>query len=99
MHHRQNSNDVSNVPPGKYKYSQNLPGMMNQLSPEYNISAEPVFLDHLLLNVGKTIRVVTTTESLEGILSGATIDHLQLTIGDLHYHIRFQHIIYYVGKP
>ncbi|MEC0275426.1 DUF2642 domain-containing protein [Peribacillus frigoritolerans] len=72
---------------------------MKILSPTYTIPTEPVFLDHLLMNLEKTIIVGTTNGTLEGKLTGVAIDHIQLTVGNLNYHIRFQHIIYYTGKP
>jgi hypothetical protein len=99
MQHFQHSHYASVLPPGKYKYSKFFPFMMQQLSPTYTISTEPVFLDHLLMNIGRTIRVVTTNESLEGKLTGVAIDHLQLTVGDVNYHIRLQHVSYFIGKP
>ncbi len=92
-------NQTESVPPGQYKYSNNLPVIMNQLSPNSTLSTEPVFLDHLLMNIGRKIKVVTINEKLEGILTGVAIDHIQLTIDHLNYHIRFQHITYFVGKP
>lgn len=92
-------NRQTSLPPGHYKFSNKFPSMIQQLSPKYFITTEPVFLDYLLMNVGKSIRVVTTNGSLDGKLSGVAIDHLQLTVNGLNYHIRFQHIIYFIGKP
>ena len=97
MHSHQNHKFA--LPPGQYKYSNHFPDIMQQLSPAYTVATEPVFLDHLLMNIGKTIRVVTIGESLEGKLTGVAIDHIQLTIGNENYHIRLQHIIYFTGKP
>ena len=99
MHQFPNTNYNSVLPPGKYKYSKDFPAMMNQLSPVYTVPAEPVFLDNLLMNVGKTIRVVTINGTIEGKLTGAAIDHIQLTVGNVNYHIRIQHISYFIGKP
>ncbi|QGQ45995.1 DUF2642 domain-containing protein [Metabacillus sediminilitoris] len=95
----QNTNYNSLLTPGQYMFSNYFPTIMKQLSPTYSISAEPVFLDHLLMNLGKTIRVVTINDSLEGTLTGVAIDYIQLTVGDFNYHIRFQHITYFIGKP
>ncbi|PYF08397.1 DUF2642 domain-containing protein [Ureibacillus chungkukjangi] len=99
MHSPRNQNHNLAVPPGQYKYSNHFPQVMQQLSPTYTVATEPVFFDHLLMNVGKSIRVVTLNDTLEGTLSGVAIDHIQLTIGEEHYHIRIQHISYFVGKP
>ncbi|WP_285767397.1 DUF2642 domain-containing protein [Peribacillus sp. SI8-4] len=87
------------LPPGQYAYSSGFPAMMKNLSPTYTIAAEPVFLDHLLMNVEKTIVVATTIGPLEGKLTGVAIDHIQLTVGNVNHHIRYQHIVYYTGKP
>jgi hypothetical protein len=91
-------NQALATPPGKYVYSSNFPLMMQQLSPSYMISTEPVFMEHLLINLGKTIKVVTTHGQLEGKITGVAIDHVQLTIGDFNYHIRFPNIIYFITK-
>jgi len=99
MHNFPNGNHQQALPPGQYMYSKQFPQIMQQLSPTYTVPAEPVFLDHLLMNIGKTIQIKTIDESLEGILTGVAIDHLQLTVGDLNYHIRLAHIIYFIGKP
>ncbi|WP_081092314.1 DUF2642 domain-containing protein [Peribacillus simplex] len=87
------------LPPGHYAYSSGFPTMMKNVSPTYTIPTEPVFLDHLLMNLEKTIVVATTMGALEGKLTGVAIDHIQLTIGNINYHIRHQHIVYYTGKP
>ncbi|MEM1504851.1 DUF2642 domain-containing protein [Domibacillus sp. 8LH] len=81
------------LPPGHYLYSPQFPAIMQQLSPVYTVTAEPVFLDHLLMHSGKTIQVDTTGGLLTGKLTGVAIDHLQLTINDVHHHIRYPHII------
>ncbi|WP_437832180.1 DUF2642 domain-containing protein [Niallia taxi] len=73
--------------------------MIQQLSPSYTVSTEPVFFDHLLMIIEKNIRIVTTNGTFDGILSGVAIDHIQLTVGEAHYHIRIPHIVYFVGKP
>ncbi|MFT8319727.1 MAG: DUF2642 domain-containing protein [Bacillus sp. (in: firmicutes)] len=99
MHHSQHSNHNQTLPPGQYMYSKQFPETMKQLSPIYTVPAEPVFLDHLLMNIGKTVQIKTRDESLEGLLTGVAIDHLQLTVGNLNYHIRLQQIIYFIGKP
>lgn len=72
----QNTNYKSLLPPGQYMYSNYFPTIMKQLSPAYYIPTEPGFLDHLLMNLGKTIRVVIINDSLEGKLTGVAIDHL-----------------------
>ncbi|OCA92842.1 DUF2642 domain-containing protein [Pseudobacillus wudalianchiensis] len=82
-------------PPGQYSYSSTFPSIMQSLSPSYTIQAEPVFLDHLLTYVGENIHVATVNESLEGTLTSVAIDHLQLTVDDVNYHIRYPHIIYF----
>ncbi|MBO0997561.1 DUF2642 domain-containing protein [Bacillus sp. SD075] len=87
------------LPPGQYAYTSGFPAMMRNLSPTYTIPTEPVFLDHLLMNLEKTIIVVTTNGTLEGKLTGVAIDHIQLTVRNLNHHIRYQHIVYYSGKP
>ncbi len=85
------------LPPGKYVYSSHFPAMMKQLSPTYNVPTEPVFMEHLLMQMGKKIRVVTIHgQQLDGKVTGVAIDHLQLTIGDLNYHIKFASIIYFI---
>ncbi|PMC36671.1 hypothetical protein CJ195_14675 [Bacillus sp. UMB0899] len=85
------------LPPGKYVYSSNFPVMMKQLSPTYNVPTEPVFMEHLLMQMEKKIRVVTIHgQQLDGVVTGVAIDHLQLTIGDSNYHIRFPNIIYFI---
>lgn len=86
------------LPPGKYMYSNNFPSIMQQLSPTYIVPTEPVYFEHLLMHVGKTIRVVTTNGTLEGKVTGVAIDHLQLTIDDFNYHIRFPQITYFITK-
>ncbi|MGG0737820.1 DUF2642 domain-containing protein [Niallia taxi] len=73
--------------------------MIQQLSPSYTVSTEPVLLDHLLMNIEKNIRIVTTNGTFDGILRGVAIDHNQLTVGEAPYHIRIPHIVYFVGKP
>ncbi|TDL91657.1 DUF2642 domain-containing protein [Vibrio vulnificus] len=35
-------------------------------------------------------------ESLKGILTGVAIDHLQLSIGELKYHIRYPQINHFI---
>lgn len=99
MQHIQPANYNSFLPPGKYAYSNNFPAIMKQLSPVYSISTEAVFIDHLMMNLNRAIQVVTTNGSLEGILTGVAIDHIQLTVGEFNYHIRIQHITYFIGKP
>ncbi len=76
--------------------SKQFPDIMKQLSPAYTVSAEPVFLDHLL---DKNLRVIITMGALDEVWSGVAIDHIPLTAGDAHYHIRYPHIVYFVGKP
>ncbi|MCY9141750.1 YuzF family protein [Peribacillus frigoritolerans] len=49
-----------------------------------------------MMNLGKTITIVTMKESFKGKLTGVAIDHLQLSIGDLKYHIRYPQITYFI---
>lgn len=83
------------LPPGQYKYTQQLPMMMNDVSPSYNIPTEPVFLNHLLMHLNKKVRIVTIVATLEGVVSGVAIDHVQLTIDGVNYHVRFDNIVYF----
>ena len=87
------------LPPGYYKYSNHFPKSIKQLSPIYTVPTEPVFMDHLVMNIDKKIQVTTISGTLEGILSGVAIDHIQLNDGPKNYHIRMQHITYFVGMP
>ncbi|UFU01108.1 hypothetical protein KO561_09300 [Radiobacillus kanasensis] len=48
------------LPPGYYMYSTNFPSMMNQISPTYTIPTKPVYVDHLLMYLNKTIQVVNS---------------------------------------
>jgi hypothetical protein len=91
------SNTRANVqlPPGKYVYSPQLQTTLNQTTPTYWVTMEPIFFDHLMLHLNKKVRIVTVTEALEGTITGVAIDHVQLTIDDIDYHIRFEHIIYF----
>ena len=82
-------------PPGQYSYSNTFPSIMKSLSPSYTIQAEPVFLDHLLMHMGEHIHVATVNDSLEGTLTGVAIDHLQLTMDGISYHIRYPHVTYF----
>lgn len=82
--------------PFHYTFSKQFPDIMKQLSPAYTVSAEPVFLDYLL---DKNLRVIITMGALDEVWSGVAIDHIPLTAGDAHYHIRYPHIVYFVGKP
>lgn len=90
-----NAKANSLFPPGQYSYSDTFSSIMKSLSPSYTIPAEPVFLDHLLMHVGEEIRVVMGNDSLEGTLTSVAIDHLQLTIDGISYHIRYPHITYF----
>lgn len=85
----------TSLPPGDYVYSHQFVQNMNAMSPNYSIIIEPVFFDHLMMHKNKRIKVVTLNETLEGILTGIAIDHLQLTINGENYHIRYQHITYF----
>ncbi|MDL4842373.1 DUF2642 domain-containing protein [Aquibacillus rhizosphaerae] len=84
------------LPPGKYVYSNNFPAVMEQIAPIYTIPTKPVFFDHLMMHLDKTIRVITLNGPLEGTLTGVAIDHLQLTIGDYNYHVHYPNITYFV---
>ncbi|MEY8738626.1 DUF2642 domain-containing protein [Bacillales bacterium AN1005] len=46
------------------------------MSPSYTVSTEPVLLDHLLMNIEKNIRIVTTHGTFDGSLSGVAIDQI-----------------------
>jgi hypothetical protein len=76
-------------------YSNLLPHTMITTSPAYTIKMEPIFFDHLLLhlNKNKKIRVVLVNGSLEGMLTGVAIDHLQLTIDGENYHVRYPQVV------
>ena len=75
--------------------SDQLPMMQLTLTPHHMINAEPVFLEHLLVRLGKTIQIVTFNGTMEGVLTGVSKDHLQLSIGEEYHHIRFKQVIYY----
>lgn len=83
------------LPPGYYMYSDQLANTMKSTQPGYSVKFDPIFFDHLLLHLNKKIQVTTTNEKLVGILTGVAVDHLQLTIDDVDYHIRIQHVIYF----
>jgi putative effector of murein hydrolase len=83
------------LPPGYYFYSNQFPAMMSTLSPTYTIVAVPVFMNHLMQQNGKNITVVTVNGTLEGLLSGIAVDHLQLTVNGVNHHIRYPHIVYF----
>ncbi|WP_375088487.1 hypothetical protein [Peribacillus sp. RS7] len=68
---------------------------MKSSSPTYTIPTEPVFFDHLLMNLGKTITAVPINESLKGKLTGVA-NHQQLSIGDLKHHIGFPQVSYFI---
>ncbi|EHB48568.1 MULTISPECIES: DUF2642 domain-containing protein [Paenibacillus] len=66
----------------------------------YVTLVEPMFMDHLLKHKGAKITVVTTAGKVEGILSGVTADHIQLTVGDNKaLHIRLAQVVYFEGVP
>jgi hypothetical protein len=54
------------LPPGHYAYTNNFPQTLKILSPTYTIPTELVFFDYLMMNLGKTITIVTMKESLKG---------------------------------
>ncbi len=57
-------------------------------------------MGHLLKHKGAKITVVTTAGKVEGILSGVTADHIQLTVGDNKaLHIRLAQVVYFEGVP
>jgi len=93
MHGYSNHLQKTVLPPGQYLYSPSFPAIMQSLSPVYTVSAEPVFMDHLLMHSGKIIQVSTTGGLLKGKLTGVAVDHIQLTIEGVHHHIRYAHII------
>jgi hypothetical protein len=43
----------------------------------------------------KKIKVVLVNGSLEGMLTGVAIDHLQLTIDGENYHVRYPQVVYF----
>lgn len=90
-----NWNYPVSVPPGYYSHSEKLPPMMNSMSPSYSIVAEPVFMDHLLIHLEEDIEVTLTNGTLKGKLAGVAVDHLQLNIDKVAYHVRFQHIMFF----
>ncbi len=83
------------LPPGYYVHSPGFPAMMNNLCPAYWVQVEPVFLDHLHMNLGKRLEVATVIGPLTGTLTGIAVDHLQLTVNQTNYHIRYAHIVYF----
>ena len=85
----------SSLPPGYYMHSQMLHQTMNTTLPTYTIQMEPIFFDHLLLHLNKKIQVVLINGTLEGILTGVAIDHLQLTIDGENYHVRYPNVMYF----
>lgn len=76
-------------------YSNLLPHTMMTTSPAYTIKMEPIFFDHLLLHLNKKVKVVLVNGSLEGMLTGVAIDHLQLTIDGENYHVRYPQVVYF----
>jgi hypothetical protein len=83
------TNQDTVLPPGHYAYTNNFPQTMKTLSPTYTIPTEPVFFDHLMMNLGKTITIVTMKESKGKLTGVVAIDHLQLSIGDLNPQITY----------
>ncbi|MCP8615399.1 DUF2642 domain-containing protein [Salirhabdus salicampi] len=83
------------LPPGYYMHSPNLKNTMKSTNPSYHIDLEPVFHEHLMLHLNQRVQVATINEKLTGKLSGVAIDHLQLTVDGVDYHIRFEHVIYF----
>lgn len=81
---------------GHYSHISNFKDTVKSSSPTYTIPTKPVFFDHLLMNLGKTITAVPINESLKGKLTGVAIDHQQLSIGDLKHHIGFPQITYFI---
>ncbi len=53
MQHFQQVQQQTKLHPGHYKFSKQFPDIMEQLALFYTVSAESVFLAHLLMNVGK----------------------------------------------
>ncbi|MEB1808601.1 MAG: YuzF family protein [Bacillaceae bacterium] len=83
------------LPPGYYIHSNQLKETMKATQPTYSINFEPIFFDHLMLHLNERLQVTTINEKLVGELTGVAVDHLQLTINDVDYHIRYEHIIYF----
>lgn len=83
------------LPPGYYIHSEQLPHTIKATNPTYWVSFEPIFFDHLMLHLNKKIKVKTVNETLVGVLTGVAIDHFQLTIDGVDYHIRNEHTIHF----
>lgn len=83
------------IPPGYYIHSSKLLNTMKVTDPTYSIKLEPIFFDHLMLHLNKKLLIKTINEKLEGTLTGVAVDHLQLTIEGIDYHIRYDHVIYF----
>ncbi|WP_226037058.1 DUF2642 domain-containing protein [Aquibacillus saliphilus] len=95
LHASRGDKTLDTLPPGVYVYTSELPEMIEEKQPSYSIQMEPVWLNHLLMHLDENLQVVTVNGALEGTLTGAAIDHLQLTIQGIDYHIRYPHIIYF----
>lgn len=83
------------LPPGYYIHSGQLLNTMTVTQPNYYIKLEPIYFDHLMLHLNKRIQVSTINEKLTGVLTGVAVDHLQLTVEGVNYHIRFENITYF----
>ncbi|SDJ82044.1 DUF2642 domain-containing protein [Sediminibacillus albus] len=67
---------------------------------QYTSPFEPVYVDHLSRHQGKQISVVTTAGTVEGILSGVAVDHIQLNLSETRaVHVRIAQIVYFEGLP
>ncbi|MRH42749.1 DUF2642 domain-containing protein [Aquibacillus halophilus] len=95
MNNHRGEKESESLPPGVYVYTSELPEMMEKNQPSYSINLEPVWLNHLLMHLNKDLQVVTVSGTLEGKLTGAAVDHLQLTVQGIDYHIRYPHVVYF----
>jgi hypothetical protein len=99
LYHQNYSNvplpNTHGIPPGYYMYSNQLIKTMNITQPNYWVRFEPIFFHHLMLHLNKKLIVKTINETLEGILNGVAVDHLQLNINNVDYHIRIEHVIHF----
>lgn len=85
----------SELPPGYYIHSDQLPNTMKATRPTYWVNFEPIFFDHLMLHLNKKLKVKTVNETLVGVLTGVAVDHFQLTVDSVDYHIRNEQTIHF----
>lgn len=85
----------SALPPGYYIHSDQLVDTLQVTKPIYSVNFEPIFFDHLMLHLNKKLKVQTINETLVGELTGVAVDHFQLTIDGVDYHIRNEHTVHF----